>query len=110
MVVRREGEKWVKRLFGMPGDRLLLATRRDGWIVWIRNITVSPQDAQREAPPGTMPVVREVQPGEIYVVGDNLNWSEDSTTQEVGAFKLDDILGVLRTFTLRRNFPIQKHL
>jgi hypothetical protein len=44
------------------------------------------------------------------VIGDNLNWSSDSTNQEAGAFKLEDIVGVVRTFTFRRDFPFRTHL
>jgi len=108
VVVRRGEEKWVKRLFGIPGDRLLIASRRSGWIVSIQNLSV--EAAPREGPPGAFAAVRQVEPGEIFVVGDNLNRSEDSTTQEVGAFKLQDVLGIVRTFALRRQFPMQKHL
>lgn len=108
VVVRHGEEKWVKRLVGVPGDRLLIATFPDGWIAWIANLKTNPKPPPR--PRGTLTMERDVQPDEIFVVGDNLNRSLDSTNQEAGAFKLEDVVGVVRTPAMSREFPIQKHL
>jgi signal peptidase I len=101
VVVRHEEEKWVKRLVGMPGDRLQITYRPDGSISDIANLTVNPGWERQE--PDT--VLRAVEPDEIFVIGDNLNRSSDSTNQGTGAFKLRDIVGVVRTLTLVRSFP-----
>ena len=105
VVVRHGQEYWVKRLIGMPGDRLQIARRPDGWITQVRNLTENPQlehsDEDTEE--------RAVGPGEIFVIGDNLNASADSTNQEAGSFKLEDVQGVVRTFTMSRDFAFRKH-
>jgi signal peptidase I len=104
VVVNHRGEKWVKRLVGMPGDLLQITYQEDGWIADIANLSV---DASQKRNGGEMEE-RKVAPDEIYVVGDNLNRSLDSTNQEAGAFKLKDIIGIVRTFTLRRDFPLRR--
>jgi signal peptidase I len=105
VVVRHGQEYWVKRLFGMPGDRLQIARRPDGWITQVRNLTSdkaigSTEDELEE---------RLVEAGEIFVIGDNLNRSADSTNQEAGSFKLADVQGVVRTFGLSRDFRFREH-
>jgi signal peptidase I len=105
VVVRHGQEYWVKRLIGMPGDRLQIARRPDGWITEVRNLTTN-QGSERS---DDEPEERVVEPGEIFVIGDNLNRSADSTNQEAGAFKLDDVQGIVRTFTMSRDFQFRKH-
>jgi len=105
VVVRHGEEYWVKRLIGMPGDHLQIARRPDGWITEVRNITATPSLGRED----DMPEEREVQPGEIFVIGDNLNRSQDSTNQEAGAFRREDVLGLVRTFTFKREFQFHKH-
>lgn len=106
VVVRHGEEYWVKRLIGMPGDRLQIARRPDGWITQVRNLTLDPSLELRDQPVEE----RVVGAGEIFVIGDNLNQSADSTNQEAGSFKLQDVMGVVRTFTMRRRFPFARHL
>jgi signal peptidase I len=105
VVVRHGEEYWVKRLIGMPGDHLQIARRPDGWITDVRNVTAAPNLERSD----DMPEERQVQPGEIFVIGDNLNRSQDSTNQEAGAFRREDVLGLVRTFTLKREFQFGKH-
>jgi signal peptidase I len=104
VVVRHDEEKWVKRLVGMPGDLLQITFREDGSISDIANLTVNPE-WRREAPDITY---RQVDRGEIFVIGDNLNRSADSTNQGHGAFKLGHIVGIVRSFTLSRTFPFPR--
>jgi signal peptidase I len=105
VVVDRGEEKWVKRLVGLPGDVLQIAYGSDGWIENISNVTANPDLRRSERSVGQ----RVVEPGEIFVIGDNMGRSTDSTTQEAGAFKLKDVMGVVRSFTLRREFPFREH-
>lgn len=106
VVVKQGEEKWVKRLIGMPGDRLLISYRLDGAIAQVSNLTVNPS---LRGTPG-FPEERTMASDEIFVIGDNLNHSVDSTYPEAGAFKMKDIIGVVRTLTLRRDFPFRHHL
>jgi signal peptidase I len=108
VVVQHEGETWVKRLVGMPGDTLQLRydPEREDWITSVINLTEHPNLRRDDETTAT----REVGPGEIFVVGDNVNFSTDSTKQEAGPFQLKDIVGVVRTFTLSRRFPYRAHL
>jgi signal peptidase I len=101
VVVRHGDEYWVKRLIGMPGDRLQIARREDGWITQVRNLTLSPELERAD----DLAEERTVGSGEIFVIGDNLNRSTDSTNQEAGAFKLSDVMGIVRTLSLRREIP-----
>jgi len=103
VVVKHGEEKWVKRLIGMPGDVLQLVYDENDWITHVNNVTVNPQLRLREG----RVQERQVGPDEIFVIGDNLNRSADSTNQEAGSFKLVDVLGVVRTFTFRREFPFR---
>ena len=106
VVVNHGEEKWVKRLLGMPGDHLQIVYTPTGRIAMVANLTVAPQ--LRRVGPNVED--RQVKPDEIFVVGDNLNQSTDSKNREAGAFELRDIVGVVRTFTMRRDFPVARHL
>jgi len=106
VVVNHGSEPWVKRLIGMPGDQLQITYAAREWITRVDNLTVNPS-ARRE---GRNVLIRQLGPDEIFVIGDNLNRSADSTTQEAGAFLVVDVVGVVRTFTLRRDFPFRQHL
>lgn len=100
VVVRHNGEQLVKRLFGLPGDRIQFVYSPFGWVYQITNITVHPELAR---PPDALTRVITVPEGHVYVVGDNLPQSEDS--RRFGAIPKADVIGVLRTFTLNRDFP-----
>lgn len=102
VVVQKGSERWVKRLVGLPGDRLEIAEREDGWIVRVSNLTVNP-DLRGQFGPGR---IVEVGKGEVFIVGDNTNFSSDSTKSEIGTFKVDDIQGIARNITLGRDFKI----
>jgi signal peptidase I len=106
VVVHHGSEKWVKRLIGIPGDELQITYAGRDWISRVDNLTLNP--ASRRQGPNIL--VRSLGPDEIFVIGDNLNRSADSTTQEAGAFRPEDVIGVVRTFTLRRDFPFRQHL
>lgn len=104
VVVRHGEETWVKRLVGMPGDRLQITYRSTGLIADVANVTVQPERRRW----GPFVADRLVEPGEIFVMGDNINRSTDSTSQQSGSFKLEDIVGVVRSFSLRREFPFRR--
>jgi signal peptidase I len=96
VVVRHNGENWVKRLVGLPGDRLALAYGPEGGIDGVVNL-----QSGLTSPPSA--VVVTVPPGQLYIVGDNLPVSKDSRT--VGPIPLAELIGVVRSPTMGRVFP-----
>jgi signal peptidase I len=97
VVLRHDGETWVKRLVGLPGDRIALFDGPDGDIAAVQNL--GPTEAP---PPHSRPLT--VPAEHLYVVGDNMPVSKDSRI--VGPLPLSDLLGVVRTSTFGRTFPL----
>ncbi|MBI3911576.1 MAG: signal peptidase I [Armatimonadetes bacterium] len=100
LVIRHDGEQLVKRLFGLPGDRLQASYAWDGWVTEVNNLTVHPES---QRPPAPWRVEFTVPEGHFYVLGDNVEASEDS--RKFGFVSRADVVGVLRKFTLDRQFP-----
>ena len=98
LVVMHHGEEnWVKRLVGLPGDRLALFTDLDGEIVGVQNL------APEERPPRRARVIT-IPSEHLYVLGDNLSVSKDSRV--AGPLPLSELMGVVRTATFGRAFPL----
>ena len=96
VVVQHNGEQLVKRVKGLPGD--LLQYGPNG----ITNLTAT--TGTRRAP---VPQRGEelVQPGRLYLLGDNFNHSEDSRSWRIGQIPQSEVIGIVRRFTLARTFP-----
>lgn len=107
VVLDRGEERWVKRLIGLPGDRLQITVEQDAWISFVANLTVDPALRRTNAPLGGELREETVAADEVFVIGDNLNHSADSTNRQGGIFKLTDVVGVVRTFGFRRDFPFR---
>lgn len=73
---KSETKYFVKRVYGLPGDK----------IPW----ALAPQDWPLESGPYVVPE------GRIYVIGDNIGHSDDS--RKFGAFHLDKVLGKVVTW------------
>ena len=97
VVVHHDAENWVKRLVGLPGDRLALFYGMSGDIEGVVNL-----------PPGQPSPSRArlitIPPAHLYVLGDNMAVSKDSRL--VGPLPLAELLGVVRTTTFGRSFPL----
>lgn len=107
VVLTKDGEELVKRLVGMPGDRLELVRGPEQMIFELVNRTTGQQSRWRERGGGLL--FRQkitVPPGEVYVLGDNWWASDDS--RAFGPVPIRTIRGVLRTFTFNRSFPRKK--
>jgi signal peptidase I len=97
VVLQHDGETWVKRLIGLPGDRLALLYGTEGEIESVVNLQ------NGSAPPPGSRIIT-VPPNYLYVLGDNPPVSHDS--RSVGPLPLTDLIGVVRTRTLGRVFPL----
>jgi signal peptidase I len=100
IVILQDGEEIVKRVVGLPGDRLQETLYIDGTVTQAVNITRFPR---LRSPVGRNCREKIVPKGMVYVVGDNTQASEDS--RKFGPLPLDKIVGVVRTFTFARHFP-----
>jgi signal peptidase I len=107
IIVHVDKDELVKRLVGLPGDRLEVVMDPDRNIYELANLTTG-QKGTMAVPPGgplrRVPVT--VPPNHIYVLGDNWWRSDDSRT--FGPIPETRIRGLLRTFTLSRSFPRQQ--
>lgn len=99
IVVQHDGENWVKRLVGLPGDRLALVYGPEGTLERVLNL-----NTRLTPPPGDR--ILTVPPGHLYLLGDNLAVSKDSRI--VGPLPLSELLGVVRTPTMARVFPLPR--
>jgi signal peptidase I len=96
VVVQHNGEQLVKRVKGLPGD--VLQFHRGG----ITNVTAT--TGTRRAP--VLGRAEEaVEPGRLYLIGDNFNHSEDSRSWRIGQVPESEVIGIVRRFTLGRTFP-----
>src|SRR5688572_12455471 len=70
VVMRHNGEMWIKRLVGLPGDRIALVYGPDGSIDGVLNLRSGlPQ------PPRSQVVT--VPAGHLFILGDNMAISQD---------------------------------
>jgi signal peptidase I len=97
VVLRHGDENWVKRLVGLPGDRLALLYGTAGDIEGV--IPLAPGK-----PPATRGSVITIPPEHLYVLGDNMEVSKDSRI--VGPLPFSELLGVVRTTAFARSFPL----
>jgi signal peptidase I len=100
IVVHHEGETWVKRLVGLPGDRLALVDSPDGTIDGVLNLTTG-------LTPPTGARIITIPPDHLYVLGDSMGVSKDSRI--TGPLPLTELVGVVRTPTMGRVFPLPRH-
>jgi len=100
VVLRRGDEMWVKRLVGLPGDEIYLEwafkDTEEGHravVVQLQNFTAHPGGVPARGQWGDR---RIVGPDELFVLGDNLNHSTDSTLGPGLMFHVEDVRGVVR--------------
>jgi signal peptidase I len=93
VVFRWNDETYVKRVYALAGETVILACVEDS--SW----PIAPDEFARYGEsfkkiPGFHVRTRTVPPGHFYSLGDNLNASLDS--RELGAIPLDAVLGRVR--------------
>lgn len=104
VVLTKDGEELVKRVVGMPGDELEIVMGPESIIFEVVNRTTGQRSRWRERQGGLLFRRRvTVPPGHLFVLGDNWWASDDS--RSFGPVPMETVKGVLRTFTLKRDFP-----
>jgi signal peptidase I len=93
VVMHHNGEMWIKRLVGLPGDRIALVYGPDGTIDGVLNLS------SRLAPPPGARIVT-VPPGHLFILGDNMSISQDSRV--TGPLPVSELVGIVRTTRLGR--------
>lgn len=96
VVMQHDGEMWIKRLVGLPGDRIALVYGPQGTIDGVMNLR-----AGLQPPPNAR--VWSVPPGQLFVLGDNMAISKDSRT--AGPIPMSELIGIVRTTSLGRFWP-----
>lgn len=81
-----DGSPYVKRVIGLPGDRLYLL----GGVVWLNGQRLS-EPYVKEPPKMGRPVAVRVPTDHVFVLGDNRNLSEDS--RDYGPVPLSRVIG-----------------
>lgn len=81
-----DGLPYVKRVVGLPGDRLYLV----GGMVWVNGGRLT-EPYLKEQPGLGPPLALKVPADRVFVLGDNRNFSEDS--RDYGPVPLDQIMG-----------------
>jgi signal peptidase I len=109
VVLTKDNDELVKRLVGMPGDRLEIVMGPEAIIFELVNRTTGQQSRWRDREGGQLFRRRvTVPPDHVYVLGDNWWASDDS--RSFGPVAISTLHGVLRTFTMNRKFPRKKEM
>jgi signal peptidase I len=82
-----DGEYYVKRVIGVGGDTLGM----QAGCVWVNREWLREPYIKQERPVREPAFGREIPQGELFVLGDNRNFSEDS--RDIGTIRVDVILG-----------------
>lgn len=93
VVMRHDGETWIKRLVGLPGDRIALVYGPDGTIDGVLNLRSGLQQPPRSQ-------VVTVPAGHLFILGDNMAISQDSRV--AGPLPISSLIGIVRTTTMGR--------
>lgn len=80
---------YVKRVAAEPGDRLAI---RDG-VLYINDVPYSDVELDKIADPGILENELTLEKDEYFVIGDNINSSEDSRSGNIGPVNKSAIIG-----------------
>jgi signal peptidase I len=100
VVMNHEGGEIVKRVKGLPGDRVRRVLFPSGARDSVINLTRRPE--QENQPHYWLDDEMVVPPGKLYVVGDNLQVSDDS--RRFGPVPIEEMVGLVRRWNLSRVF------
>ena len=85
----RDAHYYVKRVVAVPGDNLQI---KDG-VLYVNGYRYQEHDFDKIKEPGIADEIMTLESDEFFVLGDNVNNSEDSRADNIGPVKRDDIVG-----------------
>ena len=85
----RDAHYYVKRVVAVPGDNLQI---KDGTL-YVNGYRYEGFDFDKIKEPGIADEIMTLGDNEFFVLGDNVNNSEDSRADNIGPVKRDDIVG-----------------
>ena len=80
---------YVKRVAAEPGDTVVI---REG-ILYVNSVPYTKAELDKIADPGILENELTLEKDEYFVIGDNINNSEDSRSGNIGPVKADSIIG-----------------
>lgn len=80
---------YVKRVAAQPGDTVVI---REG-ILYVNDIPYTHTELDKIADPGILENELTLEADEYFVIGDNINNSEDSRSGNIGPVKADSMIG-----------------
>ena len=80
---------YVKRVVALPEDRVVI---RDG-VLYINDLPYTDRTLDKIADPGILSNELTLEKDEYFVIGDNINNSEDSRSGNIGPVKASSIIG-----------------
>ena len=80
---------YVKRIAAEPGDTVVI---REG-ILYVNSVPYTKSELDKIADPGILENELTLEKDEYFVIGDNINNSEDSRSGNIGPIKADSIIG-----------------
>lgn len=80
---------YVKRVAAEPGDTVVI---REG-ILYVNGVPYAKAELDKIADPGILENELTLEKDEYFVIGDNINNSEDSRSGNIGPVKADSIIG-----------------
>ncbi len=80
---------YVKRVAAEPGDRVAI---RDG-VLYVNDVPYSDVELDKIADPGILENELTLEKDEYFVIGDNINSSEDSRSGNIGPVNKSSIIG-----------------
>ncbi len=80
---------YVKRVAAEPGDTVVI---REG-VLYVNSVPYTKAELDKIADPGILENELTLEKDEYFVIGDNINNSEDSRSGNIGPVKADSIIG-----------------
>ena len=82
------GQESIKRIYGLPGETITISNGN----LYINDVKVENEDLKNSLSSNIDQNVK-LGEGEFYVLGDNLDSSKDSRSQDIGNISRKDIIG-----------------